>query len=585
MRLTCIIPARGGSKRIRDKNLRTVGGVSLVGRAVFGAREFARAAGLKNETKVIVDTDSEAIAREGLAWGAEVPFLRAAELALDSTSSADSSIGLLKRLYGETDDSDVVILLQPTSPLRSTADIERCYAVFRENSGRKAVTTVVADDGVAHVVKIEDGVVTGFADESSAGASRKKHYRLTGAVYVIAASSLQNERTFLPVGSTLTVEMPPSRSVDVDEEEDFAEAEGVLREVEADALTIGDRQIGGRSARSARSFIIAEAGVNHNGDVELAHKLVDVAARSGADAVKFQTFDPGLLVSDAAPKAEYQIANTGSAQTQRQMLDSLALPHSAFKELAAHAREAGIIFLSTPFDERSADLLEELGCPAFKVASGELTNQRLLRALAAKGRPLLISTGMATMAEVAEAILVTREAGSRLIALFHCVTNYPTDPRDCNLAAMESMRTMFGVPVGWSDHTDGIAVSVAAAAMGAELLEKHFTLDRNMEGPDHRASLEPDQLADMVRAVHEAQSARGSAIKRPAASELANISVVRRSLHAARDLGKGHALSAEDLVLLRPGGGIPAQDEGRVIGRKLTRAVVAGERIEESDVR
>ena len=333
-----------------------------------------------------------------------------------------------------------------------------------------------------------------------------------------------------------------------------------------------------------RVEIIAEAGVNHNGDVAIAHKLVDVAAQSGADAVKFQTFDPALLVSDSAPKAEYQIANTGGAQNQRQMLEALALPHSAFKELADHAREAGILFLSTPFDERSADFLEELGCPAFKVASGEITNHRLLRVLAAKQRPLLMSTGMATMAEVADAVIVVRESGNRELALFHCVTNYPAQPKDCNLAAMDSMRTLFECPVGWSDHTDGIAVSVAAAAMGAELLEKHFTLDRNMEGPDHPASLEPDELAEMVRAVREAQSARGSAIKRPAPSELANISVVRRSLHAARNLGRGHALSAEDLVLLRPGGGIPAQEERRVIGRTLTRAVVAGERIEESDV-
>jgi sialic acid synthase SpsE len=243
------------------------------------------------------------------------------------------------------------------------------------------------------------------------------------------------------------------------------------------------------------------------------------------------------------------------------------------------------MFLSTPFDERSADFLDELGCPAFKVASGEITNHRLLRALAAKGRPMLVSTGMATMAEVADAVHVIRESGNRALGLFHCVTNYPADPRDCNLAAMESMRTMFGHPVGWSDHTEGIAVSVAAAALGAELLEKHFTLDRAMEGPDHRASLEPDELNEMVRAVREAQSARGVAIKRPADSELANIPVVRRSLHAATDLAKGHALSPEDLVPLRPGGGIPAEAEQSVLGMHLTRSVVAGERIDQSDVR
>jgi N,N'-diacetyllegionaminate synthase len=582
MSVICVIPARGGSKRIRDKNLRTVGGVSLVGRAVFAAREFIRL-GAVPDARIIVDTDSEEIAAEARAWGAEVPFLRAPELATDTTSSADSTLALMDRLQNSANDSDVVILLQPTSPLRSVGDIWASWARFIRSGGKKAITTVVADDAADHVVEIDgDGTISRIAKSAKQeGRPRQQLSRLSGAVYVIPVALLKKHRTFVPLGETVALDIPADRSVDVDEEPDLAQAEGLLRRNELEKLAIGGREIGGNS----KCFIIAEAGVNHNGDVVLAHRLVDIAVASGSDAVKFQTFDPALLVSDQAPKADYQLATTSETQSQRQMLDALALPQSAFRELAAHAREAGILFLSTPFDERSADFLEELGCPAFKVASGELTNHRLLRALAAKERPMLVSTGMATMAEVADAIDVIRSCDNRAIALFHCVTNYPAAPRDCNLEAMSSMRTMFGVPVGWSDHTDGIAVSIAAAAMGAELIEKHFTIDRTMDGPDHRASLESEELTQMVRAVRDAQSSRGDAVKRPAASELANLPIVRRSLHAARDLAEGHALSADDLVFLRPGGGIPPQAEKRVLGRHLTRAVSAGERIDESDVR
>jgi N-acetylneuraminate synthase len=327
--------------------------------------------------------------------------------------------------------------------------------------------------------------------------------------------------------------------------------------------------------------VIAEAGVNHNGDPDLAHRLVDVAAEAGADAVKFQTFDPERLVSPLARKAEYQIAHTGSSESQLEMLRRLVLPQEALAPLAAHAAERGIIFLSTPFDEASADVLEGLGVPAFKVPSGEVTNHPLVAHLAAKGTPVLMSTGMSTLVEVAEAVQVVRENGDPPLALFHCVTSYPAAAADCNLRAIGAMKAAFGVPVGWSDHTDGIQVFLAAVAAGASLLEKHFTLDRGLPGPDHLASLEPGELAALVQAVREIESALGDGVKRPAASEVANAAVVRRSLHAARPLPAGHVLKAGDLVVLRPGTGLPPSLRDRLVGRKLRVGVERGEMLAE----
>jgi N-acetylneuraminate synthase/N,N'-diacetyllegionaminate synthase len=328
-------------------------------------------------------------------------------------------------------------------------------------------------------------------------------------------------------------------------------------------------------------FVIAEAGVNHNGDVELAHRLVDVAAEAGADAVKFQTFDPELLVSPAAGKAAYQAANTGSAESQLEMLRGLALPGEALAPLAAHAYERGLVFLSTPFDERSADLLEGLGMPAFKVPSGEVTNHPLVAHVAAKGRPVLMSTGMCTLAEVGAAVQVVRESGDPPLALFHCVTSYPAGPAECNLRAIATLRTAFGVPAGWSDHTTGIQVGLAAVAAGATLLEKHFTLDRSLPGPDHRASLEPAELTELVGAIREIEAAMGDGIKRPVASELANVAAARRSLHAARELAAGHLLQEADLVALRPGTGLPPSHRARLVGRRLRVGMERGEMLAE----
>ena len=330
-------------------------------------------------------------------------------------------------------------------------------------------------------------------------------------------------------------------------------------------ITVGTRKIG----PGEPCFVIAEAGVNHNGVSSLAHRLVDAAADAGADAVKFQIFDARRVAAPDASKAAYQAERTGSAESQLAMLERLALPVSVFRELQQHATERAILFLCSPFDVYSADVLAELDAPAIKVASGEVTNHPLLAHVARMGKPLLISTGMCDMAEIAEALAVVERNGKSPVALFHCVTNYPARPVDCNLAAMATMRAAFGVPTGWSDHTEGINLSLAAVAMGADLLEKHFTLDRALTGPDHVASLESDELAALITALREIESARGDGRKRPAEAERALKLVVRRSLHAARALPAGTVLRAEDLIALRPGTGIPPSQFDSVVGRRV----------------
>lgn len=341
---------------------------------------------------------------------------------------------------------------------------------------------------------------------------------------------------------------------------------------------LGAHEIGG-----AKCFIIAEAGVNHDGDVEKAHALVDAAADAGADCVKFQTFVAEQLVSAHAPTAEYQKKNTGS-DSQLDLLRGLSLPKAAYAALQQHALRRGMVFLSTPFDEESADLLAELEVLAYKVPSGELTNGPLLAHLARKGKPLLVSTGMATLDEVRTAVAAIRTVAALPIALFHCVSNYPANPADCNLRAMDTLRDAIGVPVGWSDHTMDIHITVAAAALGAQLVEKHLTLDSTANGPDHAASLEPAQFRELVRAVRDVELARGTGIKAPVPAELPTRSVVRRSVHMRVEGKAGHALTRADIALLRPEGGLPPSEIERVVGAVLRRDVSAGAPLAREDL-
>jgi N-acetylneuraminate synthase/N,N'-diacetyllegionaminate synthase len=338
------------------------------------------------------------------------------------------------------------------------------------------------------------------------------------------------------------------------------------------ALELAGRRIGPGEA----VFIIAEAGVNHNGDLTLARRLVEAAAAAKADAVKFQTFRAERVAGPASPKAAYQLATTGRETSQLDMLRGLELPREAFAELQRECEARGILFLSTPFDEESADLLEKLNVPAFKIPSGEITNVPLLAHVARKRRPIILSTGMSTMEEVRAAVETLRQAGATQLILLHCVSNYPADPRDANLRAMAAMAEAFQVPVGYSDHTPGIEVALAAVALGACVIEKHFTLDRTLPGPDHRASLMPQELEALVRGIRIVESSLGDGRKRPMPSEADTAAVARRSLAAARDIAAGQTLTEDAIEILRPGGGLPPALRPAVVGRTATVDILAG---------
>ena len=313
-------------------------------------------------------------------------------------------------------------------------------------------------------------------------------------------------------------------------------------------------------------FIIAEAGVNHNGDVNLAKKLIDVAKKTGADAVKFQTFDVEELVTSSADKAQYQKETTGAEESQFEMIRKLQLTEGDFTGIFAYAEEKGLIFLSSPFDKKSVDLLDRLNVPAFKVPSGEINNFPLLEHIAAKGKPIILSTGMATLREVEEALEIIQNHGGKDIVLLHCVSSYPARMEDMNLKAMETLSTAFRLPVGLSDHTVGITMPIAAVALGACVIEKHFTLDRNLPGPDHRASLEPEELEQMIKAIRDVEKAMGDGIKRPTEQEEEVKKAARRSIVAKVDIPQGTIITEDMLGIKRPGTGIEPKYLESVVG-------------------
>ncbi|MBX3112552.1 MAG: N-acetylneuraminate synthase [Fimbriimonadaceae bacterium] len=331
-------------------------------------------------------------------------------------------------------------------------------------------------------------------------------------------------------------------------------------------------------------FIIAEAGVNHNGSLDLAMKLVDVAADSGADAVKFQTFSADRLVTKSARKAAYQAETTG-AGNQYEMLKALELTADDFRQLARHCRERHVEFMSTPFDLEDADLLADIGVRAFKTPSGELTNLPYLEHVARKGKPMYVSTGMADLGEVERAVSVVRSAGNDDLTLLHCVSSYPAPFDQVNLNAMATMELAFGAPVGFSDHTQGIEACVAATAVGAACLEKHFTLDRSLPGPDHQASLEPDELRRLVTAVRNVEAALGDGVKRRMPCEEDTARVARRSVTLSRPVSSGHVLGASDLVLRRPGDGVTPDRMSECVGRTVARDLPEGATLQWADLK
>jgi N,N'-diacetyllegionaminate synthase len=331
-----------------------------------------------------------------------------------------------------------------------------------------------------------------------------------------------------------------------------------------------------------KTLIIAEAGVNHNGSLDLAKQLVDSAAAAGADLVKFQSFLTSKIIARHAPKAQYQKDTTGTDESQYEMVEKLALSRADHLALIEECRRHNIGFFSTAFDPESFDMLSELGClNLIKIPSGELTNMPLLRYMTRFGKPVLLSTGMAKLGEIEAAIEVIESAGTprNLITILHCTTEYPTPMEDVNLLAMVSMKQAFGVQVGYSDHTPGIEIPIAAVALGATVIEKHFTLDRNLPGPDHKASLEPHELKAMVYGIRNIERALGDGIKRPSSSELKNKPIARKSIVASCDIQAGELFSVENLGTKRPGTGISPMRWDEVIGRPAPRDFATDELI------
>jgi N,N'-diacetyllegionaminate synthase len=338
------------------------------------------------------------------------------------------------------------------------------------------------------------------------------------------------------------------------------------------AVRIADRVVG----NGAPCFVVAEAGVNHNGDPELASRLVHAAADAGADCVKFQMFRAEDVVSDGAPKAAYQLETTDPEQSQFDMLKALELPRETYPLLVDEAAAAGIAFLCTCYAEDELDYLDDLGVPAFKFASAQIVELPLLRYAARKGRPIIVSTGMATLDEIELAVEAIAAEGDPPVILLQCTTDYPAEIADANLRVISTLAAAFDVPVGYSDHTVGELAAVASVACGAALVEKHLTLDKALPGPDHSSSLEPDELAALVRTIREVEAALGSGLKEPSASERANARGMRRSLFAVTDIPAGSRIAREQLAMRRPNTGLPPSDLPRVIGATAKRDIAAG---------
>jgi N-acetylneuraminate synthase len=327
------------------------------------------------------------------------------------------------------------------------------------------------------------------------------------------------------------------------------------------------------------TFIIAEAGVNHNGDITLARELIDAAVQAKADAVKFQSFRAERMVTKTAPKADYQKRRTRVDESQFVMLKKLELSVEDHQILFEYCRRKRIMFLSTPFDEESADLLESLGMKIFKIPSGELTNHPLLLCVAKKGRPVILSTGMASMEEIRESVDLIQRYDRAGLALLHCTSSYPALFKDVHLRAMETMSLAFGLPIGYSDHTLGIEVAVAAVARGARIIEKHFTLDKNLPGPDHAMSLDPRELIQMVRAIRNVELAMGNSEKKPQDAEKKTAEAARKSLVAACDIRAGTVFSEEMIAVKRPGTGLPASERSQFLGKKARRDIAKDQMI------
>ena len=581
MRILALVTARGGSKGFPRKNIARLAGRPLVTWAQRTLEGF-RARHPEHDIVLHLSTDCPEIAA---AWSAAArpTRLRPAALAQDTSTSMDVILYELDQQAAAGTPCDALILLQPTSPLIDTTDVERVWAPL----GNESAPATIAMAKIAHPLAwaryrgVGDRLEPAMPGANTRSRHEQRDAWMPCGLYAARADFLRAHRTFDVTGMTVGVEVDAAHAIDIDYPADFAMAEALLRQRHGDgAFHLGTRALGGE----APCFIIAEAGVNHNGDPAKAFALVHAAAAAGADAVKFQTFKAKELVGAAARKAAYQVTNTGSGESQLAMLERLELGPQVFRDLKSAAEKIGLVFLSTPFDRESAQLLADLGVVGFKLGSGDLTNLPFLAEIAAFKRPMILSSGMANLDEVEDAVEVLHAHGCHDVAMLHCVSSYPAPIDQTNLHALDSIRLAVGGPVGMSDHSMGWEVTLAAVARGAKIIEKHLTLDRTLPGPDHAASIEPDEFKQMMTQLRLVESALGDGIKRPAPCERDTAEVARRSVVAARDLPSGTRLTIADLAIKRPGTGIEPRHHTTLAGRTLRRAISTDEPLHWEDL-
>ncbi|HUT28017.1 MAG TPA: N-acetylneuraminate synthase [Methanomassiliicoccales archaeon] len=555
-----IIPARGGSKGLPRKSVLPVAGRPLIHWTIDAA--------IKSEQfdLVLVSTEDAEIASVAARFEDVKLIDRPPELATDEASTMDVVVHALEAV--EANDDDVVALLQLTSPLRDADDIRKAMRLFLKGDHDSLISVTALDSKANWGMCLEDGSLQPLApDASGRRQGLAELYVPNGAIYISMVKDLLRNDSFFGRSCAPYV-MTAERSVDIDTAEDLREAERRMNPIPT--VSIGDRKIG----KGNPTYIIAEAGVNHNGDVELALKLVDVAAAAGADAVKFQTFKADRLVAKGAKKAEYQ--RNASDEDQLQMVKRLELRIEEFSRIHRRCLEKGIEFLSTPFDHGSLGDLVDMGMRAIKVPSGELNDLPFLGLVRDRGLPVILSTGMGSLEEVDRAVDVFTSANVPLI-LLQCTTSYPASFETLNLRVIQSMGERYNVPVGLSDHSPDLTAPITAVALGASLIEKHFTLDKAMDGPDHRASLDPVELKQMVEAIRNVERSLGDGVKRPFLQELEIAKVARRSVVATKDIPKGAVITREMLILKRPGIGIPPEEMDSVVGKKANRRIKADE--------
>lgn len=596
-----IILARGGSKGIPRKNIKHLAGEPLISYSINQAKES------KYIDKIIVSTDDKEIAEISKQYCAEIQ-IRPEEFSQDNTPPISSLQYVIKTLEEKGELVNIVVLLQPTHPFRKSKTIDE--AIEKINQGSDSCTSV-SPLGIhpCCFLKIENNKAHFLNQDPHILRQNIDQYRVDGTVYAYKKDTLMRLKT-IPWDNynNSVIKINSEESFDIDEPIDFEIADFLMKKIQNNNLfksafksnKMIEFQIKEENSQLVQKiigenqpcFIIAEAGVNHNGSLETAKRLVDAAKEAGADAIKFQTFKSEDLVTKQVPQADYQQKNTGKTESQFEMLKRLELSNESFKEIKNYCDEKDIIFMSTPHTEDAVDFLDDL-VPVFKVGSGDLTNLPLLEKIARKQKPIILGTGMSTLDEVKEAIKAIKSQRNNQIVALHCTTNYPCPLEEVNLKAMQTMQKKLDCLVGYSDHTLGLKASQIARNLGAVVIEKHFTLDKNSYGPDHKASLEPYELKNLVEILRKdnlfeinpsVELILGSSEKKPTNNELKIMRIVRKSIIANKYIPKGKKIEKEDLVIKRPGTGILPKKINEVVGKIAKRDIKKDELIYWEDI-